>query len=176
MLTEKDLTLIGTVGRKHGTRGEVRLQLTQPIIDADGDVPDCLFIQIDGLPVPYFIDEWRERGTETLLVKFDDVDSDEEATKLTGNDVFALTADLNPEDAVPAWKSIEDYTIQDQNGNPIGKVNDIDARNDNVLLYVETPQKNEIILPFHEDLVIDIDHTSQYLRLQIPEGLLGLND
>lgn len=176
MLMKEDLTLIGTVGRKHGTRGEVRLQLLRDIVNTEGDVPDCLFIELEGLPVPFFIDEWRERGTDALLVKFDDVDSDSQASALTGNNLYALTKDLDDDNMIRSWQAFKDYTVEDENGTNVGKVNSVDDRNDNILLYVTTPNGSEVILPLHEDLVRDINHQAHTLRLAIPEGLLTLND
>lgn len=177
MLSPNDLTLIGTLGRKHGTRGEVRLQLSRSIIGADDDVPDCLFIEIDGLPVPFFIDEWRERGTESMLVKFDGVDTDAQATALTGCRAFVLTHDLDDDaDGPHPWLALRGYAVHDAEGTNIGEVADVDDRNDNIILYVTVPDGREVMLPFHEDLLLATDHAARTLRMAIPEGLLTLND
>ncbi|MBR7028889.1 MAG: 16S rRNA processing protein RimM [Bacteroidaceae bacterium] len=176
-LTFDDLTHVGTIGRKHGTRGELCLQLMRDIVNADGDVPDCLFIEIDSLPVPFFIDEWRERGTDVMLVKFDGVDSDAQAANLTGCSVYALSKDLPREAQFRSWQAFKGYTIKDEAGNVIGEITAVDDRNENILLYVSSPMRQEeIILPFHEDFVRNIDEKARTLQLSIPEGLLNIND
>lgn len=176
-LTFDDLTHVGTIGRKHGTRGELRLQLVRDIVNADGDVPDCLFIEIDSLPVPFFIDEWRERGTDVMLVKFDGVDSDTQAAKLTGCSVYVLNKDLSEEAQFRSWQAFKGYTIKDEAGNVIGEITAVDDRNENILLYVSSPtRQEEILLPFHEDFVRGINETERTLQLFIPEGLLNIND
>lgn len=176
-LTFDDLTHVGTIGRKHGTRGELRLQLMRDIVNGEGDVPDCLFIEIDSLPVPFFIDEWRERGTDVMLVKFDGIDSDTQAAKLTGCSVYALNKDLSEEAPFRSWQAFNGYTIKDEAGNTIGEITAVDDRNENILLYVSSPtRQEEILLPFHEDFVRGFNETERTLQLFIPEGLLNIND
>ena len=42
----------------------------------------------------------------------------------------------------------------------------------NICLWVRRPSGDEVLLPFHEDLVMGMDPTSHTLALSIPDGLL----
>lgn len=176
MLTFSDLTQVGVLGRKHGTRGEVRVMLSQNIIDAEDDIPDCLFIEIDGLPVPYFVSEWKERGIDALVIKFDDIDSDREVSSLTGCKVYAQTSDLEAAGIVDSTQKLRGYKLINEHREPIGVVDYIDDLGTHQLIYITTAQQREVIVPFHEDLILDLDEEKHMLQMTIPEGLLTLND
>lgn len=176
MNTLPSLTPIGRVGRRHGTRGELTLQLTRSIENSIGNVSKCLFITIDGLPVPFFIKEWRSKGGTSLIVKFDDVDTDTQATQLVGCEVSLPVAELEEREAeVLTWQAFKGYCIETVNGTPIGRVTAVDDRNANILLYVCTADGREVLLPLHKDFIHELDHHARLLRLDLPQGLLDIN-
>lgn len=171
------LTPVGRVGRRHGTRGELTLQLTRPLEDEEGEVPDCLFLTIDGLPVPHFIDEWRGRGGTSLIVKFDGVDTEVDASALTGCEVGVESDWLGEEpDLAHTMQALTGYTVEQADGTPLGTVTAVDDRSQNLLLLVATPQGGELLLPLHENLLVHFDPAARLLRLEVPQGLLNLNE
>ena len=170
------LTPVGRVGRRHGTRGELTLQLTRSIEDETGDVPDCLFITIEGLPVPFFIDEWRGKGDTNLIVKFDDVDTEAQAAELVGCELSLPTDELEGREAeMLTWQAFKGYRVETAEGEPIGHITAVDDRNANILLYVMKADGNEVLLPLHEDFIHELDHDTRLLRLELPQGLLDIN-
>ena len=85
MINYDDVYKIGRIGKPHGVKGEVAFRFTDDVFDTAG--ADCLFLGIDGILVPFFIDEYRFHGGETALVKFFDVDTREQADAIVGHDV-----------------------------------------------------------------------------------------
>ncbi|MDO4934692.1 MAG: 16S rRNA processing protein RimM, partial [Prevotella sp.] len=73
MIREEDIYKIGKLGKPHGVRGEVSMHFTDDIFDRT----DCdyLILRIDGIMVPFFMEEYRFRSEETALVKFCDIDT-----------------------------------------------------------------------------------------------------
>ena len=167
---------IGRIGRRHGTRGELMLRLTRTIEDCAGNVPDCLFITIDGLPVPFFIDEWRNKNSTSLIVKFDEVDTEAQVTELIGCEASMPTAELEERKSeFIGWQTFKGYRIEATDGAPIGHITAVDDRNINILLYVTTNNGCEVLLPLHEDFIHELNHKARLLRLTLPKGLLDIN-
>ena len=77
MIRQEEVYRIGRLGKAHGVKGEVSLQFDDDIFDrADCDY---LVLDVDGILVPFFIEEYRFRSDTVALVKFEDVDNQHRA-------------------------------------------------------------------------------------------------
>ena len=88
MIDSASLALVGKVNKTHGVKGELSISFSvddPSELFADGG---CLIMDIDGLLTPFFVASSRPRGSESLLVRFDGVDSQEEAAQFVGKDVY----------------------------------------------------------------------------------------
>lgn len=77
---------IGRITRTHGVNGKVELQFTDDVFDR-ADAP-YLFLEMDGLPVPFFWEEYSFKNQHAALFKFEDVDNEQQARRLVGAQVF----------------------------------------------------------------------------------------
>ena len=67
------------------------------------------------------------------------------------------------------------FSVWDENENEIGTVLDyVDIKN-NHLLIVEINNR-EVMIPAHDALIINVMKKEKIIQLQIPEGLLDLNN
>ena len=174
MITEDDVYKIGSITRTHGVRGEVAFQFTDDVWDRVE--ADYLFLLIDGLLVPFFLEEWRFRSDNVALLKFEDVDSSDAATGLVGAEVCF------PKELTPTEVDEEDLTWQHFTGfevwqgeSLLGTVASVLDQTANVLLVVETPAGSELLIPAHEDFVLEADHRERRLLVDVPDELLTLN-
>ena len=70
MIKKEDVYKIGKLGKPHGVKGEVSMMFTDDIFDrVEADYLICL---IDGILVPFFLEEYRFRSDTTALVKLSD--------------------------------------------------------------------------------------------------------
>ena len=66
------------------------------------------------------------------------------------------------------------YTIKDQNDSSIGQVEDfIDIKNNSLIK--TNINGNEVLIPYNEEILLDLNETKQIIKLHIPEGLIELN-
>ena len=72
---------IGKLGKPHGVKGEISFLFDDDIFDRTD--ADFLALEVDGLLVPFFFEEYRFKGSETALVKFVNIDTQERAKELT---------------------------------------------------------------------------------------------
>ena len=176
MIREEDLYQIGVLTRTHGTRGEVSMTFTDDVWDRVD--ADYVFLQVDGLFVPFFLEEWRFRSDNVALLKFEDTDTPEEAQMLVGCTVWferALTpAEVDDEDLT--WQMFTGFEVVDEGtGRHIGKVAHVEDSTANVLLEIETPEDERVLVPACEEFVVGADHQRRVVFAHIPEELLTLN-
>ena len=158
---------IGKVLKSNGTDGGLILSLYD-IVPEDIDLQEPVFIEFDGLPVPFYFESFTPKGNNRALVQLTGVRNLKDADELTGADVYA---DYFEED------SDEDFTgwaVLNQGGVKVGEVFDFEDIPGNTCLWVRRPDGQEVLLPFHEDLLAGMDQKTGTLTLSIPEGILDL--
>ena len=160
MIKQEEVYRIGRLGKTHGVRGEVSLQFA-----------DYLVLELDGILVPFFIEEYRFRSDTVALMKFEDVDTQQRANELTGCDVYfprALAA--NDEGDVSLSLLVGFDLVEANGGTTIGRIAAIDDTTANLLFELE----DGCLIPANDDLIRDIDTKRKTIKMEIPEGLLEL--
>ena len=66
------------------------------------------------------------------------------------------------------------YAIIDSKLGNIGNITDVDEKTDNAIIKVIHPSGKEIILPFNDDLIIEIDDDLKIIEFNAPEGLIEM--
>ena len=174
MITDHDVYKIGSLTRTHGVRGEVAFQFTDDVWDRVE--ADYLFLRLDGLLVPFFLEEWRFHSDNVALLKVEDIDSADDARRIVGTEVY-FPKDLTPEDLDEEeleWQHFTGFEVW-QDDSLLGTVTSVLDQTANVLLVVTTPDDRELLIPAHEDFVLEADHRQRRLLVSVPEELLNLN-
>ena len=130
------------------------------------DLQEPVFIEFDGLPVPFFFESFMPRGTRRALAHLTGVRSLKDADELAGKAVFADYFEEEAEEDLIGW------TVCNQDGQPVGVVAAYEDIPGNTCLWIRKADGEEVLVPFHEDLVLGLDEKSGTLTLSIPEGLL----
>ena len=169
MIRQEEVYKIGRLGKAHGVKGEVSLQFDDDIFDRVE--AEYLVLDIDGILVPFFMEEYRFRSDTVCLVKFCDVDTQQRAQELTGCDVYFPRALAETTDETPSLSMLVGYEIVSvADGRAVGKITAIDDSTANILFELETGH----LIPANDDLIEVIDTEQQQIRMNIPEGLLNI--
>lgn len=176
MITQEEVLKIGKITKPHGLQGEVAFQFETEVFD---EVEFPYFVcDMDGILVPFFIEEYRFKNDEIGLVKFEGIDNDEEAKALTNTDLFIPRRFL-PEEMhgteVEGTSFYIGFTVMTETGERVGEVTDIDDSTENVLFELETPEGDELLIPAQDDFIVEIDDEKRTITMNLPEGLLILN-
>ena len=158
---------IAQVLKSNGTDGELLISFFD-VSPEDIDLQEPVFIYFDGLPVPFYFESFRQRGNSRALVRLTGVRSLKDADELAGE---AIWADYFEEEA---GEDLTGWTVKSPEGETIGTVTDYEDIPGNTCLWVKRPGGGEVLLPFHEDLVVEADEKTGTLVLSIPEGILDL--
>ena len=182
MIKQEEVYKIGRLGKTHGVKGEVSFQFDDDIFDRVD--AEYLVLEIDGILVPFFMEEYRFRNDSICLVKFCDIDTQQQAQELTGCDVYFPRALAEEADEQPSLSSLVGFTIinaaKDSGGEtaghaaadgfPIGTIAAIDDSTLNVLFVLEDGR----LIPATDDLVDQIDMHNKTITMTLPEGLLDI--
>ena len=158
---------IAQVLKSNGRDGELLVSFTG-IAPEDIDLEEPVFVEIDGLPVPFYFESFQQRGNTRALVRLTGVRSLTDADELAGAVLYAEDDLYEDED-----EDLTGWTVLDADGSEVGTVTAHEDIPGNPCVWVRT-KKGEALLPLHEQLVLSVDEDAQTLRMVIPEGILDL--
>ena len=169
MIKKEEVYKIGRLGKVHGIRGEVSFLFDDDVFDRVD--ADYLILDIDGILVPFFIEEYRFRSDANALMKFDGIDTMERARELTGCDVY-FPRELSDEDNEHiSWAEIVGYKLVDaETGTTVGTIASVDDTTINTLFELEDGR----LVPASEELIQNIDTKKHQIETKLPEGILEL--
>ena len=171
MIRAEDIYKIGKLGKVHGIKGEISFLFDDDVFDRTE--ADYLILDIDGIFVPFFIEEFRFKTDSNALMKFDGIDTMERAKELTGCDVYFPRELTDSDEGNMSWSEIVGFSIiHAGTGQVIGKIASIDDSTLNILFCLE----NGSLIPASEELITDIDQEKRIITINIPDGLLELNN
>ena len=170
MIKEQEVYKIGVIGKAHGVKGELSIQLDDDVFDRVD--AEYLVLKLDGIFVPFFMEEYRFKSDSVALVKFEGVDTQERARELTGVEVyFPRELAERDEEAELSYAALVGYTLIDNNsGDPVGKIAYVDEQTINIMFELEDGR----LIPASEELIVDVDQKNRTITLDIPEGILDL--
>ncbi|MBQ8046809.1 MAG: 16S rRNA processing protein RimM [Prevotella sp.] len=173
MIKQENVFQIGRIGKSHGIHGEVTMHITDDVFDRVES--DFVVLEVDGILVPFFMEEYRFRSDETVLVKFSGIDSQEQVRQLTHCGVFFPRDKAVDGSNEVSWAQLSGLSVIDQTtGKPVGEIKDIDYSTINMLFEIATPDGRKVLVPASEELIEDIDLQARIVRMRLPEGLLDL--
>lgn len=170
MIKREEVFRIGRLGKAHGVHGEVSFMFDDDIFDRVD--ADYLVLDVDGILVPFFIEEYRFRSDSTALLKFEDVDTQERARELTNCDVyFPLSLVPDDEEGALSLTFLEGFDlVEAATQRLVGRIAAIDDSTTNVLFELEDGR----LVPAAEDLITAIDSKKRQVIMTLPAGLLEL--
>ena len=170
MIKEQSVYKIGVIGKAHGVKGELSIQIDDDIFDRVD--AEYLVLKLDGIFVPFFMEEYRFKSDSVALVKFEGVDTQERALELTGVEVyFPRELAEQDESAELSYSALVGYTLIDDNsGKPVGTIAYVDEQTINIMFELEDGR----LIPASEELIVDVDQQARTITLDIPDGILDL--
>lgn len=177
MILESEIIEAGKFNKPHGVKGEISATIE---LDVDLDCVRCVIIPVDGIYVPFFIENVRPKNGDTFLVTLDGIDNEEKAQYFANRTFYIPATDLpeadeyNDEDGFYAADLIG-YTLEDLTAGKIGSVTDINDSTQNVLFVITTDSGSEVFVPVVDEFIIDIDPDKKLIHTSLPEGIVDLN-
>ena len=172
MIKEEDVYRIGIINKPHGVHGELSFTFDDDIFDrVDADYIICM---MDGILVPFFLESYRFRSDSTALIKLEDIDTEQQARRMTNVEVYFPKEHAEElDDNELTWNFFVGFQINDINKGEIGKVTDVDDSTINTLFVVDY-KGSEVLIPAQEDFIVELNRKKKVIKMNLPEGLLEL--
>lgn len=175
MIYISQLSKIGRTLKPHGINGEISLIFDY---DYEPNLFSCLIFNLEGIYVPFFIEQHREKTTSLFLVKFKGLNTDMEVAELSNLDIYVLKNELIDDECDSDGEMYAEdfigYNIFEQSNVLIGEIVDFDDSTENALFIVKKADGNIIYIPIVDDFITDLDTVDKRVTMSLPMGLLDL--
>lgn len=170
MIKDSEVYKIGLIGKAHGIKGELSVQIDDDVFDRVE--AEYLVLKLDGIMVPFFMEEYRFKSDEVALIKFEGVDTQERARELTGVEVyFPRELAEQDEDSELSYAALVGYTLVDAaSGKAVGTIEYVDEQTINIMFELTDGR----LIPASEELIVGVDTEKKEITMTIPEGILDL--
>ncbi len=171
-MTKEECYFVGKLTKTHGLKGELAIWL-------DVDYPEeyeeleSILLEIKGELVPFFVENIQIRANKSII-KFENVDSLDEAKKLVNVDLY-LPNDNLPEldDDQFYYHEIIAYRVVDETLGELGIVKEVYTADIQDLIAM-TYQNTEILIPINDEIVKSVNREEKQLFVSLPSGLLDV--
>lgn len=171
MIRPEEVYCIGKFTRTHGVQGEMALAFTDDVFDRT----DCPYLvcNMDGILVPFFIEEYRFKSDNVALIKFERIDTSEAAAIFTNKEVyFPKDYAEQAKDGEYSWQYFVGFATEDTTHGHLGELIAVDESTINTLFVVERPNGEELLIPAQEEFIEELDHDKRIIKFNLPDGLL----
>ena len=172
------LKQVGSFTKTHGVHGHLVLNInesvTDDLLDKGINEKEAVFVEIDGIPVPFFISEngIRELNPKSLLLALDEIDNNKAKLLITCK-VYINTFYLSEIETGKLFDPLDliGFLVKDKNLGDIGIVNDYFDLKENPLLSIDR-NGQELLLPLYADFIIVIETDKNIIETNLPEGYI----
>ncbi len=167
-----ELIEIGYIRKTHGYKGEIKAKVYEGI-NFNPSAIKAFFIAYKGEHIPYFIKSMKFTSDVEAIIHFEELESKETADDFRGAKLFLNQDQIEIVDVVDSANQYIGYMIKDIKYGEIGKVNDVYEFPHQDLLSVSYKSK-EVLIPFQEDLINEVNENQKTLIFNLPEGILEI--
>ncbi|MCD7962512.1 MAG: 16S rRNA processing protein RimM [Rikenellaceae bacterium] len=169
---------VGRVNKLFGTDGEVMVTLYEGFDSEDNRWP--VFVDVDGLPTPFFYSLISRRGRSKAVLAFDDLDSEARVSVLIGKEFYLL---VEPEEDKNIRLDDSELYLEDLEGFRITLHYEGKTIEGTVLEFIDsefnplfniTVGNEEYLIPAADDFISSIDIKNEEIRMSVPDGILEL--
>ncbi len=163
---------VARINKLFGTDGGLVLTLYNDFPD-ELDTESPLFVKVDALDVPLYVQQIEYRGQTGAVVLFDDIDTPQRAEQLVGKELYIAQNDMSADDDEFYMEDLIGFAV-DADGLK-GRITDFYDSEANPLLGITFDgYDDERLVPAAEEFFLHIDFEARRIKLQLPEGLLEL--
>ena len=172
-MKKEDCFELGIISRLFSFKGEV-------ILFIDSDQPekyhklDSLFLEINKQLIPFFITKSSVNKSKELRIRFEGVDTEEQASRILKKKAY-LPIEVLPEldNKHFYYHEIEGFELVDSEKGNIGSIITVLDNPGNMLLEVDI-NGVEALIPLNDHTFIKVDRDKKQFFVTIPEGLLDI--
>ncbi len=167
-IQRKDFLEVGSAVKVHGTKGELKFNLTQSFT-----LKDWAFLEFRGKPVPFYIDYTKAEFADEIIIKLSGIDTIEQANNLIGKLLLLPSKQVKNVKNTDDW-NLAGYLMIDQKQGVLGTIVGV-IENTYQSLALLNFNERELMVPLVEEIVLEINDKKKEVLVDLPDGLLTLN-
>lgn len=172
-MTKEECFYLGRIVSKFSFKGEVLIKL-------DTDEPETylemesVLVEYGKNLVPFFVERSSLQKSNLLRVKFEDVDSEEDAEDMIKCDLY-LPLDQLPElnEEQFYYHEIIGFNVEDLHYGNVGTLTGINDTTSQALFEIEKEGK-QVLIPMNDQFLHKVDKKKKTIFVKTPEGLIDL--
>ena len=172
-MQKEDCFYLGKIVKKYSFKGELLVKL-------DTDNPstytkmESVFIDKNKSLIPFFIERSSLHKSTLLRVKFEDIDSEEDADKLLKSELY-LPLEFLPQLTGNKfyYHEIVGFEAEDLSFGLVGIVKGVNDTTNQAILEIDR-NGSEILIPLIDDFIKNVDREQKKIILEVPEGLIDI--
>jgi 16S rRNA processing protein RimM len=171
-MKKNDCYYLGTITATYGFKGGLKI-----FLDVDNPLEyselESLFVEIDKRLIPFFIKQIKLQSSKQKAVVFlEDIESIDEAQKLLKCDLYLPLYTLPKKEGKNFYfHEIIGFTIVDQTKGKLDKIKHV-LDNLPQPVFQMFYKGKEVLIPIHDDIIVEVDRTRKEIHVALPEGLL----
>jgi 16S rRNA processing protein RimM len=169
----KDYYYLGKITKKYSFKGELLIKIDSDQTDIYKKIK-TLFIFHSNKLNTYKIEVIRIHKESVLRVKFEGVNSEDDADVIINCDVFLPLSHLPILTGNKFYyHEVINFLIIDEIFGELGKISNI-KENNSQDLFVINNTKGEVLIPIHDEFIIKVDRVKSEILVKTPDGLIDL--
>jgi len=172
-MRKEDCFYLGKIVRKHSFKGGVVAKL-------DTDEPglyknlESVFVALGNNLVPFFIENSLLQKGNQLRIKFEDIESEEDADAILGSELY-LPLEFLPKLTGNKFyfHEIINFDIEDVHHGFVGVITGVNDSSAQPLFEINA-NGIEIFIPMIDDFIKIVDRENKKIVVEAPEGLIDL--
>ena len=169
----KDYYYLGKITKKYSFKGELLIKIDSDQTDIYKKIK-TLFIFHNNKLNTYKIEVIRIHKESVLRVKFEGVNSEDDADVIINCDVFLPLSHLPILTGNKFYyHEVINFLIVDEIFGELGKISNI-KENNSQDLFVINNTKGEVLIPIHDEFIIKVDRVKSEILVKTPDGLIDL--
>ncbi|KAF5069600.1 Ribosome maturation factor RimM [anaerobic digester metagenome] len=150
------------------------------LVNLDADNPEdyinleSVFVRMNEQLIPFFITDIQLRHNNNAVFTFLDIDSPEQASILTGCELYLPVEMLPPLSGNRFYyHEIKGWRVLDEAFGDTGVVQEVLEYPHQAILRIMRGEK-EILVPVSDEIITGVDRENRILSIRAPEGLIEL--
>lgn len=163
---------VGYISRTRGLKGELQIYFE---IDNPEEIDwPHLFLEIDNRRVPFLVEKINIQKNNTAFVFLEDVNDIHKAEEYLRKKVYVAENQIPERDEDDfRWDDFLGFTVVDEHYATLGEITSIEELPQQQMVTVNMDGK-ELLFPFSEDWLHEIDTEKKKLFVSLPDGLVEL--
>jgi 16S rRNA processing protein RimM len=174
--TKTNCMEIGFVKKKFSHQGKFILQLNSPLYELK-NTTEFIFFNYENCLIPYKIIELTQKNDLEFLVQLKNIESENHLAPFLESEVWVEKTKLKKiKNKEFELNDLVGFSMIDKKAGPIGLLAEIQENKFQQLMRIKNTSNKEILIPFVEEFISEINTSNKTIELNLPDGLLEMNE